>query len=85
MGFSRHEYWSELPCLPPGDLPHRGIKPTSLMSHTDTIKEMEKRPSRRLSPAMRDVALGAQPPVKPSAHLSLGQVGLSPSFEVEVK
>ena len=21
MGFSRPEYWSELPCLPPGDLP----------------------------------------------------------------
>ena len=21
MGFSKQEYWSELPCLPPGDLP----------------------------------------------------------------
>ena len=26
MGFSRQEYWSELPCTPPGDLPHPGIK-----------------------------------------------------------
>ena len=32
MGFSRQEYWSGLPCLPPGDLPDLGIQPTSLMS-----------------------------------------------------
>ena len=29
MGFSRQEYWSGLPCPPPGDLPHPGIKPES--------------------------------------------------------
>ena len=27
MGFSRQQYWSELPCPPPGDLPDPGIKP----------------------------------------------------------
>ena len=27
--FSRREYWSGLPGLPPGDLPHPGIKPKS--------------------------------------------------------
>ena len=32
MGFSRQEYWSGLPCPPPGDLAHPGIKPTSLLS-----------------------------------------------------
>ena len=26
MGFSRQEYWSGLPCPPPGDLLHPGIK-----------------------------------------------------------
>ena len=31
MKFSRQEYWSGLPCPPPGDLPDPGIKPTSLM------------------------------------------------------
>ena len=31
-GFSRQEYWSELPCPPPGDLPDPGIKLTSFMS-----------------------------------------------------
>ena len=29
---SRQEYWSGLPWPPPGDLPHPGIKPMSLMS-----------------------------------------------------
>ena len=32
MGFSRQEHWSELPCLPPGDLPNPGVEPMSLMS-----------------------------------------------------
>ena len=32
MGFSRQEYWSELPCPPPGHLPDPGIQPTSLIS-----------------------------------------------------
>ena len=29
MGFSRQEYWSGLPCPPPGDLHDPGIKPAS--------------------------------------------------------
>ena len=29
MGFSRQEYWSELPFLSPGDLPDPGIEPGS--------------------------------------------------------
>ena len=32
MGFSRQEYWSGLPCCPPGNLPNPGIKPASLIS-----------------------------------------------------
>ena len=32
MGFSRQEYWSGLPCPPPGNLRNPGIKPLSLMS-----------------------------------------------------
>ena len=32
MDFSKQEYWSGLPCPPPGDLPDPGIEPTSLMS-----------------------------------------------------
>ena len=29
MGFSRQEYWSGVPCPPPGDLPDPGIEPVS--------------------------------------------------------
>ena len=32
LGFSRQEYWSGLPLPLPGDLPHPGIEPMSLMS-----------------------------------------------------
>ena len=34
MGFSRQEYWSGLPCSPPGDLPDPENEPASLMSPT---------------------------------------------------
>ena len=30
MGFSRQEYWSKLPCPPPGDLLDPGTEPASL-------------------------------------------------------
>ena len=32
MEFSRQEYWSGLPFLPPGDLPDSGVEPESLTS-----------------------------------------------------
>ena len=32
LGFSRQEYWSGLPCLPPGYLPNPEVEPASLMS-----------------------------------------------------
>ena len=31
MGFSRQEYWSGFPCLPPGYISNPQIKPMSLM------------------------------------------------------
>ena len=37
MDFSRPEYGSGLPCLPPGDLPNPGIKPRSPAFQADTI------------------------------------------------
>ena len=36
MGFSRQEYWSELPCPPPGDLPDPGIKSESPALQVDS-------------------------------------------------
>ena len=32
IGLSRQEYWTRLPCPPPGDLPDLGIELESLMS-----------------------------------------------------
>ena len=34
MGLFRQEYWSGLPCTPPGDLPDPGVQPMSLVSPT---------------------------------------------------
>ena len=37
MGFSKREYWSGLPCPPPGDLPDPGIKPRSPTLQVDSL------------------------------------------------
>ena len=37
MGFSRQEYWSELPFPSPGDLPDPGIKPGSPSLQADAL------------------------------------------------
>ena len=51
MEFSRHEYWSGLPFLFPGDLPHPGIKPAdySLLSHQGSTTAMLKRSHKKLN------------------------------------
>ena len=36
-GFSRQEHWSGLPCPPPGDLSHPGIKPRSPTLQVDSL------------------------------------------------
>ena len=37
MGFSRQDYWSGLPCLPPGDLPNPGIEPAAPALPVDSL------------------------------------------------
>ena len=38
MGFTRQEYWSGLPCPPPGDVPYPGIKPVFLIvTHPEAL------------------------------------------------
>ena len=37
LGFPRQEYWSGLPCPPPGDLSDLGIKPTSPSLKVDSL------------------------------------------------
>ena len=47
MGFSGQEYWSGLPCPPPGDLPYPEIKPVSPALQSDSLptKSPGKHPS----------------------------------------
>ena len=45
MGFSRQEYWSGLPFLPPGNLPHPGIE---LMSPVSLALQMDSLPTESL-------------------------------------
>ena len=37
MGFSGQEYWSGVPCPPPGDLPHPGVEPRSPVLQADSL------------------------------------------------
>ena len=37
MGFTRHEYWSGLPCLSPRNLPDPGIEPRSPALEVDSL------------------------------------------------
>ena len=37
IGFSKQEYWSQLPCPPPGDLPNPGIEPVSSALQADSL------------------------------------------------
>ena len=49
MGFSRHAYWSGLPCPPPEDLPDPGIKLRSPTSQADSSpSEPQGKPERCL-------------------------------------
>ena len=45
MGLFRQEYWSGLPCPPPGDLPNPGIEPRFLSLQADSLpSELPKKP-----------------------------------------
>ena len=46
MGFSRQEYWSGLPCPPPGYLPDPGIEPVSLTSPALPVGSLPLAPPR---------------------------------------
>ena len=50
MGFPRQEYWSGLPCPPPGDLLDPGIRPRSPMLQADTLpSEQPEKPTEILN------------------------------------
>ena len=59
MRFSRQEYWSGLPCPPPGDLPNPGIKPVSpvLQADTGTFKPLLTQPPGK---PIKEAVIGAE-------------------------
>ena len=54
-GFSRQEYWSGLPCPPPGDLPNPGIKPRSLALQMDSL--LTESPGKPKNTGMESLSL----------------------------
>ena len=75
MGFSRQEYWSGLPCLPPEDLPGPGIELTSLTSSAlaDGIfipSATWEAPTCTYTP--RNDSWGSSPPTTPAGPLTQG-------------
>ena len=70
MGLSRQEYWSGVPCPPPGDRPNSGIEPTSFMS---PASQADSLPLSHLgSPMILPIAwqTKAQERMKPDVFLS---------------
>ena len=84
-GFSRQEYWSGLPCPPPGDLPNPGIKPRSQLFTIWATREAQEYSSGQPipspgdlpdpgiepgSPALQANSLSAELSGKPTWHIS---------------
>ena len=56
MGFSRQDYWSELPFPSPGDLPDPGIEPVSLALQADSLlSEPPGKPLIYIDSIMEDI------------------------------
>ena len=50
MGFSRQEYWSGLPCPPPGDLSDPGVEPKSPVSPALQVDSLPSEPLGKTEP-----------------------------------
>ena len=91
MGFSRQEYWSELPCPPPGDLPDPGIKPTSLKSPTSagrffTASATSEAPKCPVFAVIfEECLLGSLFPSQKMLASYMGQPGIFPSLYIDVQ
>ena len=59
MGFSRQEYWSGLPCPPPGDFSNPGIKPRSPALQVDSLSS---EPPRKPYKTILDVSVSVKIP-----------------------
>ena len=57
MGFSRWEYWSGLPCPPPGDLPKPGTEPRSSPLQGNSLLTEPTREARKAGQLQIDLEL----------------------------
>ena len=71
MEFFRQEYWSYLPFLSPGDLPHPGIKPWSPALQGDSLPS--EPPGKPLSNALNETQFST---LRSCVFFSSGQFGL---------
>ena len=69
MGFPRQEYWSGLPCSPPGDLPDPRIK--SMSTVVPALQADSLRPILRGSPQTSQTAADTSPSILLFKHCSL--------------
>ena len=68
-GISRQEYWTGLPCPPPGDLPNPGVKPRSPALQEDSLPaEPPGKPPPH--PQLRVVMVFAPSLFSPDTHLT---------------
>ena len=66
-GFSRQEYWSGLPCLPPGDLPNPGIELRSPVLQVDSLST---------EPSGKPQSTASHPIVREDSYRTLAQCKL---------
>jgi len=57
MKFSRQEYWSGLPCPPPGDLPDPGIEPAAPALQADSLPLSHKGNPKMMTSSFKDLLL----------------------------
>ena len=70
MGFPRQQYWSGLPFLPPGDLPHPGLKPSSPTLQVDSLPLSYPGNPQESPSQMTGCGLMSQRPLLPSSLIS---------------
>ena len=73
--FSRQEYWSGLPCPPPGDLPNPGFEPKSPALQADSLPS--EPPGKPKNTGMGSLSLA--PGELPDPGIELG----SPELQVD--
>ena len=81
-GFSRQEYWSGLPCPPPGDHPSPGIEPRSPALQADSLppgKSLREVKTSQNACSLLEASLVAQ--LIKESICNVGDLGLIPGLE----